>query len=77
MMLFTTLVVSFLVCCMLEVRCSYAGVVSELQAQAQLLCLSLQPRHYSSLTAPHQHTENQERHELYLTSILARILKFI
>jgi len=33
MMLITTLVVSFLVCCMLEVRCSKAGVVSRLQAQ--------------------------------------------
>ena len=34
MMLFTTLVVSFLVCCMLEVRCSWVGVVSGLQAEA-------------------------------------------
>ena len=33
-MLITTLVVSFLVCCMLEVRCGYAGVVSGLQALA-------------------------------------------
>ena len=38
MMMITTLVVSFLVCCRLEVRCSQAGVVSGLQAQAQLLC---------------------------------------
>jgi len=30
-MLITTLVVSFLVCCRLEVRCGYAGVVSGLQ----------------------------------------------
>jgi len=36
MMFITTLVVSFLVCCMLEVRCGYAGVVS-----------GLQPGHYS------------------------------
>jgi len=35
MMLITTLVVSFLVCCMLEARCSKAGVVSGLQAQAR------------------------------------------
>ena len=33
MMMFTTLVATFLVCCMLEVRCSYAGMVSGLQAQ--------------------------------------------
>ena len=37
MMLITTLVVSFLVCCRLEVRCGQAGVVSWLQ-----------PGHYSS-----------------------------
>ena len=30
-MLVTTLVVSFLVCCRLEVRCGYAGVVSGLK----------------------------------------------
>ena len=36
MMLITTLVVLFLVCRRLEVRCSYAGVVSGLQAKAQL-----------------------------------------
>jgi len=37
--------------------------VSGLQAQAQL-CLSLQPEHHSSLTAPNiQHTANQERHD--------------
>jgi len=34
MMLITTLVVSFLVCCMLEVRCGWAGVASGLQAIA-------------------------------------------
>ena len=52
-MLITTLVVSFLVCCMLEVRCGYAGVVSVLQ-----------PGHYSSLTAPIlQHKANQERND--------------
>jgi len=34
MMLITRLVVSFLVCCMLEVRCGWAGVVTGLQAQA-------------------------------------------
>ena len=50
MMLITTLVVSFLVCCMLEVSTT--------------LCLRLQPRHYSNLTAPNlQHTANQERYD--------------
>jgi len=50
-MLIITLVVSFLVCCMLE-----AGV--------RVASLSLQPGHYSSLTAPNfQHTTNQERHD--------------
>ena len=34
MMLITTLVVSFLVCCMLEVKCGWAGVMSVLQAKA-------------------------------------------
>ena len=36
-MLITTLVVSFLVCCMLVVRCGRAGVVSELQAKVTLV----------------------------------------
>ena len=40
MMLITTLVLSFLVCCMLQVRCGQAGVVSGLQAKEQLV---LQP----------------------------------
>jgi hypothetical protein len=56
MMLITILVVSFLVCCMLEVRCSYAGVVSGLQSKA--------PGHLSSLHAPNpQHTAYQERYD--------------
>jgi len=37
MMLITTLFVSFLVCCMLEVRCGLARVVSGLQAKARLV----------------------------------------
>ena len=37
MMLITTLFVSFLVCCMLEVRFSLAGVVPGLQAHARLM----------------------------------------
>ena len=39
MMLITTLVVSFLVCCRLEVRCSCARVVSGLQAKVRLIVL--------------------------------------
>jgi len=51
MMLITTLVVSFLVRCMLEVAGSST-------------CLSLQTGHYSSLTAPNlQHTAHQERND--------------
>jgi len=50
MMLITTLVVSFLVCCMLEVRYGWAGVVSRLQS--------------GHPTAPNlQHTANQERND--------------
>jgi hypothetical protein len=53
MMLITTLVVSFLVYCRLEVRCGSAGLV-----------FGLHPGHYSSLTAPsHQPTANQERND--------------
>jgi len=52
-MLITTLVVSFLVCCRLEVRCGLVGAES-----------GLQPGHYSSLTSPNlQHTANQERND--------------
>ena len=54
-MLITTLVVSFLVCCRSEFRCGWAGVASWLQAKA---------RHYSSLTAPIlQPTATQERND--------------
>jgi len=38
----TTSVVLFLVRCMLEFRCGWFGVVSVLQAEAQLLCFILQ-----------------------------------
>jgi len=52
MMLITILVVSFLVCCMLEA------------ADSSTSCLSLQRGHHSSLTAPNlQHTANQERYD--------------
>jgi len=40
-MLITTLLVSFLVCCRLEVRCGLAGVVSGLQAKARLLMMGI------------------------------------
>jgi len=40
MKLITTLVVSFLVCCRLEVRCGQAGVVSGLQAETRALACS-------------------------------------
>ena len=50
MMLITKLVVLFLVCCRLEVRCGCAGIVS-----------GLQPGHQSSLVASNlQPTANQE-----------------
>jgi len=52
----TTLVVLFLVRCMLEFRCGWIGVVSVLQAEAQLvcswpdqLCFSLQHGYHSKL----------------------------
>ena len=47
--LVTMLVVSFLVCCRLEVRCGYVGVVSGLQANMfrALLCPSLGARDYN------------------------------
>ena len=56
-MLITTLIVSFLVCCRLE--------VSGLQAKARLVVLfSLQSGHYSSLTTPNlQTTVSQERND--------------
>jgi hypothetical protein len=61
MLLITTLVVTFLLCCVLEVRCGQAEVVSGLQAKAeQAVVLG---RH-SSLTAPNlQHTAKQERND--------------
>ena len=58
MMFITTLVVSFSVCCRLEVRGGWAGVVSGLHSS----CFSLQPGHYSNLKAPNlQPTANRER----------------
>jgi len=47
MMLITTLVVSFLVCCMFEVRCGWAGGVS-----------GLQPGHTSNIQQTKDETTN-------------------
>ena len=53
----TTLVVLFLVRCVLEFRCGWVGVVSVLQAAAQL-----QHGYHSNPTTPKlQHTSNQEQ----------------
>jgi len=41
-LLIITLVVSFLVYCRLEVRCSWAGIVSGLQVLAELLTMDIQ-----------------------------------
>jgi len=60
-MLITTLVVSFLVCCMLEVRCGFAGVVTGLQAKA-LACspdtIPAYPHLTSNLQQPKKETTN-------------------
>jgi len=61
MMLFTTLVMSFLVCCEVQLCWSSVRVAGSSTTQ---LCLSLQPGHYSSLTSRNlQHTANQEQHD--------------
>jgi len=54
----TTLVVLFLVRCVLEIRCGWVGVVSVLQA------LSLQHGYHSNPTTSNlQHTSNQEQYD--------------
>jgi len=58
MMLITTLVVSFLVSCMLEVRCGYAGVVSGLLSRA-LACSPDTTPAYAHLTSNIQQTKNE------------------
>jgi len=61
MMLFTTLVVSLLVCC--EVQLGWSGVRVAGSSTTEL-CLSLQPGHHSSLTSRNlQHTANQEQQD--------------
>ena len=56
-MLITTLFVSFLICCRLEVRCGLVGFVSGLKDLAAL-------GHYSNLTAVNlQPTANQEQND--------------
>ena len=71
----TTLVVLFLVRCVLEFRCGWVGVVSVLQASAcffskllfrllSKLCFSLQHGYHSNPTTPKlQHTSNKEQYE--------------
>jgi len=59
----TTLVILFLVRCVLEARCGWVGVVSVLQAEAQL-CFSLQHGYHSNPATPKlQHTSNQEQYD--------------
>ena len=55
-MLITRLVVSFLVCCRLEVRCGLAGVVSGLQA---VTCRPDTTPAYPHLTSNLQQTKNE------------------
>jgi len=60
----TTLVVLFVVRCLLEFRCGWVGVVSMLQAVAQELCFSLQHGYHSNPTTPKlQHTSSQEQYD--------------
>ena len=59
----TTLVVLFLVRCVLEFLCGWVGVVSVLQAEAQL-CFSLQHGYHSNPITPKlQRTSNQEQYD--------------
>jgi len=44
----------FLVRCVLEIRCGWVGVVSVLQAEAQLVVLVLQPTTDTTQNQPHQ-----------------------
>jgi len=53
----TTLVVLFLVRCVLEFRCGWFGVVSVLQAEAQLVCSG-----YNTDTIPTQPHRNSNTH---------------
>jgi len=62
-MLITTLVVSFLVCYRLEVRCGLAGVVSGLQAETRAIACSpdttpAYPHLTSNLQQPKNETTN-------------------
>jgi len=61
----TTLVVLFLVRCELEIQCGWVGVVSVLQAEAQLvLCFNLQHGYHSNPTTLNlQLTSNQEQYD--------------
>ena len=69
-MLNTALVVSFLVCCRLEVRCGYARVVSGLQVTARaLVCRPDTTPAKPHLTSNPQQTKN-ERTNLVINIIV-------
>ena len=52
----TTLVVLFLVRCVLEFRCAWVGVVSVLQAEAQLCCCASACNMVTDPTQPHRNS---------------------
>ena len=66
----TTLVVLFLVRCVLEFRCGWVGVVSVLQASA---CIWI-PHYSSQTTTLHQHTSNQNKTTHEITQQISRQL---
>jgi len=70
-MLITTFVVSFYVCCMLEVSCGLAAVESELKAKAIALAFSSDTTAaYPHLTSKIQQTKNETTNVL-INSIVA------
>jgi len=71
-MLSTTLVVSSLVCCVSEIRCGQAGVVSGLQAKARAIACSPDTTPaYPHLTSNLQQTKN-ETTNVVINIIVAR-----
>jgi len=70
MMLITTLVVSFLVCCVLEVRCGLARVVSGLQAEPRLAS-ACSPD--TALAKPHL-TSNIQKTKNETTNVVINII---
>jgi len=67
----TTSVVMFLVRCVLEIRCGWVGGVSVLQAEAQLLCFSLQ-----HCRPVYVHIDPAYNHCTNLPSLLSNICKY-